>query len=112
MANPHWLPRILLFTIFLTGHGTTMSADTTKFDWKASESAPENYPMQIIRGNLHYHGDASGDGLYVPSGGVISDGWGRMISSHITGPDLKPLPDKLDITFFSYMEDTFYNLNT
>ena len=49
-----------------------MSADTTKFDWKASESAPENYPMQIIRGNLHYHGDASGDGLYVPSGGRIN----------------------------------------
>ena len=85
-----------------------MSADTTKFEWKASESAPENFPMKIIRGNLHYHGDASGDGLYVPSGGRINDGWGRMISSHITGPDLKPLPDKLDITFFSYMEDTFY----
>jgi hypothetical protein len=108
MANPHWLLRILLFTILFTGHGTTMSADTTKFEWKASESAPKNFPMQIIRGNLHYHGDASGDGLYVPNGVVISHGWGRMRSSHITGPDLKPLPDKLDITFFSYMEDTFY----
>ena len=108
MANPHWLPRILLFTILFTGHGTSMSADTTKFEWKASESAPENFPMQIIRGNLRYHGDASGDGLYVPNGVVISHGWGRMRSSHVTGPDLKPLPDKLDITFFSYMEDTFY----
>ncbi len=83
-----------------------MSANPTQFDWKASESAPEHYPMKIIRGDLIYRG--GGGSLYVPSGGVISHGWGRMRSSHITGPDLKPLPDKLDITFFSYLEDQFY----
>src|SRR5690625_6974339 len=31
-----------------------------------------------------------------------------MISSHIVGPDLKPLPDRLKITFLSYLEDQFY----
>lgn len=82
-----------------------MSANPTQFDWKASESAPEHYPMQIIRGDLIYRGGGS---LNVPSGGVISHGWGRMRSSYISGPDLKPLPDKLEITFFSYLEDQFY----
>ena len=108
MANPHWLLRFTLFTILLTGHGTAMSADMTKFDWNATESAPDIYPMKIINGTFRYHGAPNGEGLYVPSGGRINGGWGLMISSHITGPDLKPLPDKLDITFFSYMEDTFY----
>ena len=28
-----------------------------KFDWQASECAPKNYPMQIIKGILLYHGD-------------------------------------------------------
>src|SRR5690625_6073884 len=32
-----------------------------------------------------------------------------MVSSHIVGPDLKPLPDRLDIKFFSYTENQFYH---
>lgn len=85
-----------------------MSAEQTRFDWKASESAPEHYPMQIISGDLRYHGDANGAGLYVPEGVTLYNGWGLMRSSHVTGEALKPLPDKLDITFFSYLEDQFY----
>lgn len=85
-----------------------MSAEQTRFDWEASESAPEHYPMQIISGDLRYHGVSNGAGLYVPSGNLLYHGWGLMNSSHVTGPALKPLPDKLDITFFSYLEDQFY----
>lgn len=85
-----------------------MSKDPTHFDWLASESAPEFYPMQIISGDLRYHGDPRGAGLYVPSGGVISHGWGRGDSTHVVGPDVKPLPDRLEITFYSYLEDVFY----
>src|SRR5690625_6866949 len=32
-----------------------------------------------------------------------------MVSSHIVGLDLKPLPDRLDIKFFSYTENQFYH---
>lgn len=108
MVKASWKIWALSLLLLLTGGGTAMSADQTSFDWKASDSAPEHYPMQIISGTLRYHGDSNGAGLYVPGGGVISHGWGRMNSAHITGPDLKPLPDKLDITFFSYLEDQFY----
>ena len=83
-----------------------MSANKTEFDWNATESAPEHYAMKIISGSFRYHG--GGGGLYVPSGGVISHGWGIPRSNHITGADLKSLPDKLDIIFFSYLEDQFY----
>lgn len=86
-----------------------MSAEQTRFDWKASDSAPVYFDMKIIFGNLRYYGDPNGAGLYVPSGGRISHGWGLMRSSHNTGVALKPLPDKLDITFFSYLEDQFYH---
>ena len=82
-----------------------MSSD--RFDWKATESAPSNYPMRIINGTLLYRGESHG--LYIPSGGTIDRGWGEMVSSHIVGPDLKPLPDRLDIKFFSYTENQFYH---
>ncbi len=78
----------------------------TKFEWQATESAPKNYPMKIVSGYLVYQ-DGSGS-LYVPDKTRISHGWGRGVSSHVVGDDLKPLPDTLSITFFSYTENQFY----
>jgi len=78
----------------------------TKFDWLATESAPQNYPMQIVKGDLFYPGSGS---LYVPDRKSIYKGWGASVSTHIVGPDLKPLPERLEITFFSYTENQFYH---
>lgn len=77
-----------------------------KFDWQATESAPQNYVMTIIGGSLAYH-DGSGS-LYVPDKSDIDFGWGKGISSHVVGPDRKPLPNRLAISFFSYTENQFY----
>jgi hypothetical protein len=85
-----------------------MSAEQTRFDWEASESAPQHFPMQIVFGDLRYHDTPSGAGLYVPDNVLIYHGWGRSDSSHVTGDALKPLPDRLDISFYSYLEDQFY----
>lgn len=101
------LTLFLCFFVF-TESDIAMSSAKTKFEWTASDSAPKNFSMKIISGNLRYQGDPSGAGLYVPSGGQIDHGWGVGGSTHVTGPALKPLPDKLDITFFSYLEDQFY----
>lgn len=92
----------LLLIITLTSCGTTMA---NKFDWKATESAPKNYPMEIVRGYFHA---PDGYSLYVPNKKTIHHGWGNSVSSHLVGPDLKSLPNKLEITFFSYTEDQFY----
>ena len=78
----------------------------TKFDWQATEGAPTNYPMTIIGGSLGYHDDSGS--LYVPNKATLDNGWGLGRSSHIVGPDLKPLPKNLTITFFSYTENQFY----
>lgn len=77
-----------------------------EFDWQATESAPKGYLMEILSGSLVYH-DGSGS-LYVPNGVELHNGWGRGRSSHIVGPDLKPLPDRLRISFFSFTENQFY----
>lgn len=77
-----------------------------KFEWQATESGPRNYPMEIVKGDLFYH-DGSGS-LYVPNRATLDHGWGTMRSSHIVGPDYKPLSNRLEITFFSYTENQFY----
>ena len=79
----------------------------TKFEWDATESAPEHYPMEIINGTFIFKGEAE-LGLYIPSGSTLVDGWANPVSSHVTGAKYKPLPDRLRITFFSFAENQFY----
>ena len=92
--------------IFFTGCGCAMSKNATEFDWHATESAPEHYPMEIIQGTFFYKDQDNG--LYIPSGGTLYAGWGVMNSHHVTGPDKKPLPDSVDVIFYSYAEKQFY----
>ncbi len=92
--------------LFLTGCGGEIMKNKTEFDWHATESAPQHYPMQIIRGTFYYKGEDNG--LYIPSGGTLYAGWGQMNSIHVTGPDKKPLPDRIEAVFFSYTEKQFY----
>ncbi len=75
------------------------------FDWFATESAPEAYPVYLVKGDLVY---ADGRSLYIPDRRDVNNGWGLEGSTHIVGDQFKPLPVKLDLTWFSYTEDKFY----
>lgn len=77
-----------------------------KFDWKARESAPVSFPMRIVEGNFS---DKEGGSLYVPDKRTIHQGWGYGVSSHVVGADKKNLPNRLEITCFSFSEDEFYS---
>lgn len=85
--------------------GTTMSS-SKKYHYQASESAPSNFPMQIVSGSLIYQND--GGSLYVPNMVIVANGWGEWRSSHVLDNDGYPLPKKLKITFFSFTENKFY----
>ncbi|VAW87346.1 hypothetical protein MNBD_GAMMA18-281 [hydrothermal vent metagenome] len=111
MAGNALSRRCLLFTLLmvLTTHATTgVAAEMTKFEWKATESGPRYYPMEIISGNLEYH-DGSG-ATYVPNGSLLNHGWGKGVSSHVIGDgiNINPLPNRLTISFFSYTDNQFY----
>lgn len=77
----------------------------SEFEWLASESAPKNVPMQVVSGRLLF---PDGGSLYIPPNKLIYQGWGKPVSTHIVGEDRKPIPEKLEIAFFSYVEDQFY----
>jgi len=100
--------KILLFNLIsflLFSVNLAYGKVVTKFDWLASESGPEGYVMQVVKGDFIY---PDGGSLYVPNGNTLDNGWGDGWSSHVVGPDLKPLPKSLSITFFSYLENKFY----
>jgi hypothetical protein len=96
-----WLP-LCFFSLSCSGAG--MNLFTSKFEYQASESAPKKNVMRILAGSL-----SSDDGsLYIPNMSDIDNGWGTGASSHVVGPDRKPLPKRLDVAFFSYLENQFY----
>ncbi|MFK5891687.1 MAG: DUF2931 family protein [Pseudomonadota bacterium] len=96
---------ILMIGVIKQGTGLSMSS-IQKYEYQATESAPLYFPMQIISGALLYH-DGSGS-LSVPNMTVIAGGWGEWRSSHVLDNDGYPLPNKLKITFYSFMENQFY----
>jgi hypothetical protein len=107
MHKNFWQHGITTLLLFFTGCTNAMSKNATKFEWEATESAPKHYPMEIIKGTFIFQGEAE-KGLYIPSGGTLTAGWGRAISNHSSGDKPLPLPDRLKIIFFSYAEKQFY----
>ncbi|MCF6324614.1 MAG: DUF2931 family protein [Gammaproteobacteria bacterium] len=101
---------IVLMIQTTTGSAASMGIfkgnSSEKFEWKATESGPRYYPMEIISGSLKYH-DGSG-ATYVPDGVTLNHGWGKGVSSHVIGDGINPLPNRLTLTFFSYTENQFY----
>jgi hypothetical protein len=97
-SRGRWLAAPLLLLTFAAG------ADMTKFKWDAGSSAPYNIPMRYVAANFYLHG---GDAQYVPTSASTANGWGTPDGSH-PSDSKKPLPEKLDILFFSYLENQFY----
>jgi len=76
------------------------------YEWLPTESAPIAFPMEIIEGTLFYPGSGS---IYIPDRRPFANGWGRTGSMHLVGDDAKPVPERLELTWFSYAEDKFYS---
>src|SRR5690606_23408549 len=99
----------LISILILSGCGNMFTNNKTKFHWLAQESAPKYFYMRIITGNFGYHNQD--EGLYIPTAAQIGYRWGEGESVHVVGDDVKTLPDRLDIRFYSFWENKLYQGN-
>ena len=76
-----------------------------RYDWLPTESAPEDYPVFLIRGDLRL---ADGGSIYIPDQRDVDNGWGEIGSTHIVGDERKAVPVQLSLQWYSYTEDRFY----
>lgn len=76
-----------------------------KFEWDATECAPEMYPMNIATGYFVFD---DGKSVIIPSARMITNGWGRGGSIMAVGDEFKPVPVSLEITWLSFTENKFY----
>jgi hypothetical protein len=94
-----------IFTSPLQAFSLEKPYPMNSFEWLPTESAPSNYPMYIIKGDLIFE---NGESIYIPDQKIINNGWGKETSTHIVGDTFKPLPTQLQISWFSFTEDRFY----
>ncbi|HEX8326838.1 MAG TPA: DUF2931 family protein [Hymenobacter sp.] len=76
---------------------------TDLFEIAAGPAVPDGYPATIYRGNFVL---PSGDILPVPSGQLLTGSWGASGTGMPGG--LVPAPDSLELLWFSYADDKFY----
>ena len=80
--------------------------DVEKFYWQENINSPLGYPVEVYKGGLE-----SSDGNYVSlSIGPDTGNWGELGSGMSTG--VKPVPNRLNLTWISYAENVFYDIDT
>ena len=77
---------------------------TERFALTAGPAAAEGYPMEIVEGRF-----PTSDGKSIPFGPEFLEGdWGLAHSGVVSGDGTAPAPDSLEIRWYSYPEDKFY----
>lgn len=96
----------------------TLTSMQTNFKWQEGLSCPSGYPIQVYRGWLEGPLVSNGvneepDSTTSISGFGTTTGigdWGTNSSGMSQGE--KPIPQRLNCTWYSYVEDVMYRINT
>jgi hypothetical protein len=96
----------------------TLTSMQTNFKWQEGLSCPSGYPIEVYRGWLE--GPLVSNGVNEKPSSTTSisgfgtttgmGGWGTNSSGMSQGE--KPIPQRLNCTWYSYVEDVMYHINT
>ena len=77
---------------------------TERFDLVAAPAAAVGYPMEVAEGRF-----TTSDGKSFPVSPEFLEGeWALSHSTYVSGDGTAPAPDSLELRWFSYPEDKFY----
>jgi len=94
------LAHVFFYATFLSGCNMTPN---NEFTWATSKCGPKGYPLKILSGTLYFKGEDSGLSL---ASGAVNGTWGDSFAG--TSSVKAKLPDRFDITFYSYAENQSY----
>ena len=84
---------------------TLQPYQTERFRLLASPGVTDGYPATIDEGRFI---TSAGGSFPVPYGHFLKSGWGGSAIGWVVGDPMQPVPDSLEIRWFSYTEDKFY----
>lgn len=95
---------IKLLILILVTNVLTSSCQNSKmeqtFDWSATLSAPEEYPVQVYKGEI----TAKDYKQSLVGFGTINYGWGNEGGTVVMGPDFKNIPESIEIAWHSFVD--------
>ena len=100
MQRINKLATLLLSIVSLSG--CSLSGNN-EFTWGTSKCGPKGYPLDILSGTMYFKGEETGLGLAT---GTVMGTWGNTFAK--TSLVHKKLPDRFEITFYSYAENQSY----
>ena len=83
----------------------TPAYQTDKFRLSAGPCTPDNYPATILEGRFI---NSLGGSFPLPWGHSLDGNWGKSGIGWAVGEERQPVPDSLELRWFSYTEDKFY----
>lgn len=96
---------LLFFSPYFFSCQSMDDYQSEKFRLSASACAADGYPVELYRGNFIR---SDGKSFPVPSGTFLEGSWGLSGSVAVLGDAQQPAPDSLEVLWFSYPEDKFY----
>lgn len=79
---------------------------TERFELSGAAGCPEGYPATLIEGHFI---TSDGGSFPVPWGAFMNGSWGSSSSgAWVVGDENQPAPDSLELAWYSYTEDKFY----
>jgi hypothetical protein len=75
-----------------------------KFDWSATLSAPQEYPIQVYKGKV----TAKDYQQSMQGFGVVNYGWGVEGGTVVMGSDQKNVPESMELIWRSFVEQKNY----
>lgn len=94
---------LLLSGIFTSCKNQSSMNTDTKFEWWSAWDAPRYYPMEVLDGAFLLKGQYQ---TPLRQGFTQGQKWGG--NSDEMGEGERPLPDELDVYWYSFTEDKFY----
>ena len=85
--------------------GQVQQVSSEKFRLSAGPCAAKGYPMTIQFGAFVR---PDGKTLPVPAHHTLEGKWGLSSIGQVVGDEFQPVPVSLEVLYFSYLEDTFY----
>ena len=101
-SKTHWWAWLSLLA--LSACHSLEPYQTERFSLTAGPAAAVGYPMEIVAGRF-----LTSDGKSIPFGPEFLEGeWGSAHSGIVSGDGKAAAPDSLEVRWFSYPEDKFY----
>lgn len=98
--------KLIVLQLIIVSHlSSCKQMQKEEYEWIPTVGAPEEYPVKIISGQFL---SDYGFSPQLPQSDFDNSGWGDSGGVMLVGPDKKPVPDSLHVTWLSFAENQCY----